>query len=162
MNRSKLTRTALLCFAVVLATTLPQIALAQSNPFVGTWKLNLAKSKYAGAGPKSSTTIIEAVGQGLRATVERIDAQGNVVKVNYGVFLLDGKSYPVVGVPAYDAASFKLVNDHTIEITRTKAGKVVQKATRVVSADGKTSTLTTTGVDANGQQIDDVAVEDKQ
>jgi hypothetical protein len=84
------------------------------------------------------------------------------VKVNYGVFFLDGKSYPIVGVSAYDAASFKLINDHTIEITRTKAGKVVQKATRVVSLDGKTSTLTTTGVDANGQQIDDVAVEDKQ
>jgi hypothetical protein len=67
---------------------------APADPFVGTWKLDLARSKYLGAGPKSSTTIIEAVGQGLRATVERIDAHGNAVKVNYGVFFLDGKSYP--------------------------------------------------------------------
>jgi hypothetical protein len=135
---------------------------APADPFVGTWKLDLARSKYLGAGPKSSTTIIEAVGQGLRATVERIDAHGNAVKVNYGVFFLDGKSYPILGVPAYDAASFKLVNDRTIEITRTKGGKVVQTAIRVVSVDGKTSTLSTTGVDANGRQINDVAVENKQ
>jgi phage tail sheath gpL-like len=162
MNRRALTTIVLLCSAVVFAAVLPPIAFAQNNPFVGTWKFNLEKSKYLGAAPKSITSIIEAVGQGLRATVELIDAQGNAAKVDYGVFFLDGKSYPIVGSPAFDAASYKLVNDHTIEITRTKAGKVVRTSTRVVAADGKTSTVTTTSVDANGQQRSDVAVEDKQ
>jgi hypothetical protein len=85
MNRRALTTIVLLCSAVVFAAVLPPIAFAQNNPFVGTWKFNLEKSKYLGAAPKSITSIIEAVGQGLRATVELIDAQGNAVKVDYVV-----------------------------------------------------------------------------
>jgi hypothetical protein len=65
-------------------------------------------------------------------------------------------------VPAYDASSYKQVNDSTVEITRTKAGKVIQTTTRALSADGKTLTFTTTGVNANGQQINDVGVYEKQ
>jgi hypothetical protein len=74
----------------------------------------------------------------------------------------DGKSYPVTGNNAYDAESFKVVNDSTAWTIRTKAGKVVQTLTAVVSADGKTSTTTITGVNANGQPIYNVTVRDKQ
>ena len=74
----------------------------------------------------------------------------------------DGKSYPVTGVPAYDASSYKQVNDSTVESSRTKAGNVIQTMTRVLSADGKTLTFTATGVNANGQQINDVSVYEKQ
>src|SRR3989442_70870 len=64
MNRRTFTTTALLGLAV--ATALPQAGLAQSNPLIGTWKLNLAKSKYSpGPPPRSGTSIWEAVGQGL-------------------------------------------------------------------------------------------------
>jgi hypothetical protein len=166
MNRRTtltLTTMALLCLAVVLATALPQIGFAQSNSVVGTWNLNLAKSKFSpGPAPKSSTVIFEAVGQGFRATNEGIDAQGNPTKAVFGPYFYDGKSYPVTGVPDYDASSYKQVNDSTVEITRTKAEKVVQTLTRVMSADGKTLTFTATGVNANGQQINNIAVYDKQ
>jgi len=47
-------------------------------------------------------------------------------------------------------------------MTRTKAGKVVQTQTRVMSADGKTLTFTGTGTNAIGQQINNIAVYDKQ
>jgi phosphoheptose isomerase len=82
--------------------------------------------------------------------------------VVHGPYLYDGKSYPVTGSRAYDAASYKIVNDSTDEITRTKIGKVVQTVTEVLSADGKTLTFTTTGVNANGQHINNVAVYEKQ
>jgi len=94
-------------------------------------------------------------------TLEGIDAQGNPTKAVV-VNVFDGKPYPITGNPDYDAASAKRVNDSTYEVTRTKAGKVVQTLTAVLSADGKTSTTTTTGVAANGQQINTVVVRDKQ
>jgi hypothetical protein len=160
MNRRTLTTMALLCSAVVFAAALPQAALAQSNP-VGTWNVNLAKSTYSpGPPPRSNTQIVEAVGQGFRSTVEGIDAQGNPTKVVVMIFY-DGKSYPVTGAP-YDAISFKQINESTTESIRTKAGKVVQTATNVLSADGKTMTRTITGVNEKGQQINNVVVFDKQ
>jgi hypothetical protein len=159
MKRPTLTTIALLGLAVAFATAFPQTGFAQNDPAIGTWKLNLAKS---GPAPKSNTLIVEAVGQDIRATTEGIDAQGNPTKVDFGVVFYDGKSYPITGVPDYDASSQKRVNDSTNQFTRTKAGKVVQTTTGVTSADGKTLTFTTTGVNANGQQINNVAVYERQ
>jgi hypothetical protein len=146
MNRRILTTTVLLSSAVVFATTFPKVGQAQSNPLIGTWKLNLAKSTYSpGPPPRSQTITTQAEEQGLRFTVDTIDPQGNSTKaVLAGID--DGKSYPVTGNADYEAASFKQVNDSTAWIIRTKAGKVVQTLVSVVSADGKTWTLTTAGV----------------
>jgi len=160
MNRRTLTTIALLGLAI--ATAFPKIAIAQSALIGTTWKLNLAKSKFSpGPPPRSQTLSYQAEGQGMRGTNEGIDAQGNPTKAVL-VIVTDGESYPVTGVPDFDAASYKQVNDSTVEGTRTKAGRMVQTVTRVLSADGKTLTLTTTGVNANGQQINAVAVYDKQ
>ena len=152
----------LICFATILIAALPSIGFAQSNLLGATWKLDLSKSKFnPGPAPRSSTLTYEAVGQGFRATNEGVDAQGNPTKGVFGPFSYDGKPYPVTGVPAYDASSYKSINDTTTEMTRTKAGKVIQTSIRVPAADGKTLTFTTTGLNANGQQINDFAVYEK-
>jgi len=165
MNRRTtliLTSMALLFLAALFTTAVPEIGLAQSNLLGATWKLNLAKSKFdPGPAPRSSTLTYEAVGQGFRGNNEIVDVQGNSTKVVVDI-IFDGKSHPVTGAPGFDAQSYKLINDSTLEGTRTKAGKVVQTMTRVLSADGKTLTFTATGMDANGQQINNVAVYDKQ
>ena len=58
MNRRTLTTMALVFSAILFATALPQIGFAQSDPLVGIWQLNLAKSKYSpGPPPKSSDCI---------------------------------------------------------------------------------------------------------
>jgi hypothetical protein len=166
MNRRTtltLTTKALLFLAVVSATALPRIGLAQSKSSAETWKLNLAKSKYSpGPPPRSSTLTYQVEGQSLMATTEGIDAQGNPTKVVHGPYVYDGKSYPITGARAYDAASYKVINDSTDEITQTKMGKLVRTVTEVLSEDGKTLTFTSTGVNANGQQINNVAVYEKQ
>jgi hypothetical protein len=147
---------------LVLAAASPQIGFAQGTT-AGTWKLNIAKSKFTpGPPPKSSTLTFQTEGRTLTATTKGIDAQGNATRVVHGPFLYDGKSYPVTGAPGYDAASYKIVNDSTDEITRTKTGKVVQRVIEVLSDDGKTLTFTVTGVNANGQQINNVVVYEKQ
>jgi hypothetical protein len=83
MNRRTFTTTALLGLAV--ATALPQASFAQTSPLIGTWKLNLAKSKYSpGPPPRSGTAIWEAAGQGFRTRAEGIDAQGKLDELQKG------------------------------------------------------------------------------
>ena len=148
--------------AFFLAAALPQIGFAQSDPVIGTWKLNLAKSKYSpGPLPKSSTLHYEVTAQGLRDTSEGIDAEGKPTKVVFMV-IYDGKPHPTTGSADFDASTYTRVDDYTVNLIRIKAGKVVQTGTRVLSKDGKTETVTTTGVNAKGQQINNVVVYDKQ
>ena len=161
MNRRTVTTTALLGLAIA---ALPQVGFAQSDPWLGTWQLNLAKSKYSpGPPPKSQTAKIEAEGQNHKVTVTGIDAAG---KPTSGGFtrIFDGVSHAAANPnnPLFDAASITKVDSNTVIISRTKAGKLVQTVTTGVSQDGKTMTISTTGIDANGRPINDISVLEKQ
>ena len=72
------------------------------------------------------------------------------------------QNYPVTGNPDWDAITLKRIDAYKVEITRKKAGKVVSTATREVSKDGKTLTVTETGVNAKGEKISNTAVFEKQ
>jgi hypothetical protein len=63
----------------------------------GTWKLNVAKSKFSpGPAPKSLTVKWEAAGQGVRLTSEGVTADGKPMSGGYTANY-DGKDYPMVG-----------------------------------------------------------------
>ena len=152
--------------AAAVVTTLLTLwsvpGLAQPDTHVGTWVLNVAKSKYnPGPPPKEQTTIMEAAGNGIKVTTKGVDAAGKPTSASYTANF-DGKDNPVAGNPDWDMTSIKRVNANTLEFTRKKAGKVVQTATSVISSDGKTRTITSTGVDAQGRKINNVAVYDKK
>ena len=74
----------------------------------------------------------------------------------------DGKDYPVTGDPTADSRSFEMVNDHTLTITSKQGGKVTTTMSVVVSADGKSRTVTVTGTDAKGMKTTATYVYDKQ
>jgi hypothetical protein len=76
--------------------------------------------------------------------------------------IYDGKPYPTTGSPAYDANALTRADAHTVNVSRTKAGKVVQTGIGVVSQDGKTLTFTLKGTDASGREINNISVYDKQ
>lgn len=136
--------------------------LAQSDPAVGTWKLNAAKSKYnPGPPPRSQTLTISAAANGVTVMSRGTDGAGRPLATDYTV-AFDGKDVPVKGSPSYDATSAGRVDANTTELTRRKGGKIVQTSRRVVSADGKTMTITTTGVNENGDRISNVGVFEKQ
>jgi hypothetical protein len=140
---------------------LSSLVYAQADPNVGTWKLNLAKSKYnAGQAPKSSTVAVAAAGQGIMVQSNTVLADGTTRKISYTA-MYDGKDAPVMGTPDYDMVAVTR-SGNTISGTRKKGGKQVQTFTTVVSADGKTRTTTTTGTDAKGQKVDNAQVYDKQ
>ncbi len=146
-----------------LSALLVGAAFAQSDPQVGVWKINLAKSKYApGPAPKSATTTIVAAGAGAKVTVDQVMADG--AKRHYEFTAnYDGKDSPVVGNnPDADMVARTRVNANTIQTISKKGGKVTTTQTSAVSSDGKTRTVATKGVNASGQQVNNVAVYEKQ
>jgi len=141
----------------VLATAQPK------DPFVGTWRLNLAKSTYSpGPAPKSTTSTYEAAGQGYKVSVKTEPASGPAQQWSY-TSNLDGKDSPITGNnPNADTIAVKRIDANTLEIVTKKGGKVTTTQKNVVAPDGKTRTVTTTGTDAQGQKVNNVAVYEKQ
>jgi hypothetical protein len=131
------------------------------NPNMGTWKLNEAKSKIVAGTPKNTTVVYEAAGDSVKATVEGVDAEGKPTH-NEWTGKFDGKDYPVTGDPTSDMRSLKKIDERTTELTVKKGGKVTMSGRVVVSADGKTRTLTLHGTNAAGKKVTSVAVYDKQ
>ena len=131
------------------------------DPAIGTWQLNLAKSKYApGTATTNQRVTVEAAGQGVRVTATTVRQNGQKIVIEYTAYL-DGKDYPVLGSPDYDSVSLKR-NGKMVEGTRKKSGTVVQTYQRIVSDDRKTMTVATTGKDAVGNTLNNVAVFDRR
>ena len=128
---------------------------------LGTWKLNEAKSKFSPGAGKNLTVLYEAAGDNMKVTVDGVDSEGKPTH-NEWTGKFDGKDYPVTGDPNSDARSYKKVNDHTMSLMVRKGGKVTVSGRIVVSADGKSRTVTTAGTDAKGNAFSNVAVYDKQ
>jgi hypothetical protein len=148
--------------ASILGTLAMAISLCAADPTIGTWKLNLAKSKYTpGPPPKSATITYEETADGIKRTGESIDAEGKATSFTYTA-KYDGKEYPVSGSDLYDTIALKRINDDTIEATLKKSGKVGSTARRTVSKDGKTMTLTISGTNTKGEKVHNVAVYEKQ
>jgi hypothetical protein len=160
-RRTTILLTGLIALGLAVAA-LPQLGFAQSVPWLGTWQLNLAKSKYRpGPPPRSYTLNIAQDGQNVRDTVHVIDAQGNA-STGVVMHVYDGQPHPATTSPDYDATVITRVDANTLIASRLKAGKLVQIATFVISQDRKMLTIVSTGIDANGQPLNNVAVFDKQ
>jgi hypothetical protein len=137
------------------------LAFAGDN-WVGTWRLNLAKSKYSpGPAPKSLTLKFEPSAEGIKLSSEGVDAEGKATQGGYTA-KFDGKEVPFAGNANADTAMPKRIDDNSYQNTWKKAGKVTITTKGVVSADGKTLTISQTGTDAKGQTVNSTAVYDKQ
>jgi hypothetical protein len=146
-----------------LSALLVGSAFAQSDPQIGVWKLNVAKSKYSpGPAPKSATTKIEAAGTGTKVVVDQVLADGTKRHYEFTANY-DGKDSPVIGTnPDADMVARTRTSASTVQTIAKKGGKVTTNQTSAVSSDGKTRTVTTTGVNASGQRVNNVAVYEKQ
>src|SRR5262245_1640173 len=142
---------------LVVASVAPLSAQA-TDPMVGTWKLNVAKSKYSpGPAPKSQTLVISGTDQARKLVVDATPATGAVQ--HWEVSGATGADLPVTGNnPNADTYVFKRINPTTVEAQYKKGGKPTLKQTAVVTADGKTLTVTASGMDATGKAVNNVAV----
>jgi hypothetical protein len=131
-----------------------------ANPHLGTWKLNEGKSKIAPETGKNQTVVYTEMKDKMKVTVDGVDKDG---KRRHGVWegKTDGKAYKTEGNMSWDSMAYKVVNDHTYELTAMKGGKVISSGKSTISADGKTRTVTMSGT-MDGKKFKNKAVYDKQ
>ncbi|MBP7608465.1 MAG: hypothetical protein KA760_03170 [Steroidobacteraceae bacterium] len=153
-------KTALL--SVLLTVGSAVAAAPAADPVIGTWQINVAKSKFSpGPAPKSDTRIYAATEQGTAMTWTSVGTDGEETVVT-STFKTDGKDYPLTGSGNFDSLSLKQVDDHTVQSTQKKGSKVIGTTTRTVSKDGKVLTLSSKGTSATGVPYDNVMIYDKQ
>jgi hypothetical protein len=156
-----------LCFAACRAQ-------AQLPHVLGVWELNLDKSEIPAQLSIASETrryslrddgylVVLAVRAALNGTPEFIQIAAKT----------DGNDYPqyqsapladfqVNGTRTPLTYAETLVDDHTVEAVGKFNGQVINRATRRISADGKTMTLSATAYGAGGQEISFVLVFDRR
>ena len=137
------------------------VVCSADSPQMGTWKLNEAKSKFSAGAAKNNTVVYEAAGDQIKVTVDGTDGAGAATH-NEWTGKFNGRFYAVTGDPASDMRSYRIINSHTLALTAKKGGKVTLTGRIVVSRNGKSRTVTTTGKNANGKWVTNRAVYDKQ
>ncbi len=117
------------------------------------------RTKLTTRGPEPLTTM--TVLQEIKATSHRVDADGTA-RTREWTMVHDGRNRPVTGDPDVDTLALTRVDRYTAEFTERRAGGVVITGTQAISRDGKVMTVTSSGSNAKGQRIHDVAVFEKQ
>lgn len=138
--------------------------LAQTSSSVTVWKLDVSKSKFDGRGPLTMTRTVKTEGAVTTLSFEGIGPDGKQMSYSYET-RFDDKDYPVTGAtpPAgIETMAVKRVDARTIQATGKKAGKIVARATNVLSEDGKVLTATTQGTEKDGRVSTSVIVWNKQ
>ena len=147
-----------------IGLAIASIGMFGANNEIGTWKMNVAKSKFtpADSNPiKSLTSVREAIDGGVKVTSTGERQDGTAINSSSSV-KYDGKEYPVTGA-AWDTISVKQkdANTFTVELKKT-GGKYHTTGRLVISKDGKTMTITSKGTNAEGQPISSTQIYEKQ
>ena len=136
-----------------LLTMAVTMQLAAADLFLGTWKLDPAKSKYdPGPGPKSSTVVYSADGDWIAIKSEGVAADGKSTTTS-NRYKRDGKDYPwnTATESGKSTISIKMMDDHHTVATVKRDGKVTGTSKSTISKDGKTRTMANTGTNAEGK-----------
>jgi hypothetical protein len=158
-----MTRSTVVAGVLVIVAAVAVVLGQEKNPQIGMWKMNVAKSTFStGTGFKSATSRIEAIGGGVKHTVDSVYADGTSRRYEYTT-TYDGKDVPVVGNSPYgDTTALTHVDANTVRTVYKNKGKVTVIQMSVVSNDGKTRTVTTNGTNPLGQAVNNVSVYDRQ
>ena len=152
-------RTIVFTLAVCFIGTTLCFAQKSFKGFMGTWKLNEAKSKLAPGVAKNSTVVYEPSGGSVKVTIDGTDASGNPTHNGWTKF--DGNDYPVTCDPSSDTRSVEFRNPHHLAFTVKKGGKVTASGAIYLSPDRRSRTVDLTTEDAQGKKVKSTAVYDK-
>lgn len=137
------------------------LALA-ADPFLGTWKMNLEKSKFSpGPAPKSGTTTFTEEGGWIVGNSAFANADGTT-GTRMNKYKRDGKAYPFESPYGKGTISVKVNGERKATATVKLDGGNTFTQTTVISGDGKTRTMTTVGKNAQGQTMKNTVVYDRQ
>lgn len=154
--------------AALLTISLAGTAAAQSkdDPSIGTWKLNVVKSKFTPGPPIQGDTRSYEVNEAgwLFVTTETIQPDGTRTGVRFAA-KFDGKAYPQIGrfAPTVTLITYEPVDRRTLKYTqRDTSGTIVSTNTRTVSADGKTMLIEQRTTNAGGQPVVNIELFERQ
>ncbi len=149
-------RTLLVTLALCFATG---TACFAANAQMGTWKLNVKKSKLSGKA-RNNTVVYSSMFFQTKVTIDGTDERGKPTHNEWsGNF--DGKDYAVTGDPTSDMRYYRKIDDRTMDFTAKKGGKVTMSGRIVVAPDGKSRTVHVSGTNAKGKKFKNVVVFDK-
>jgi hypothetical protein len=107
-----------------------------SDPITGTWKLNIARSKFAPGEPRNTKVVCAAAGGEVKVITDGINTDGTPIHTEWtGKF--DGQDYPVTGDANADTRSYTRISDHILDIKEMKGGKIVLGGRIVVTNDNR-------------------------
>jgi hypothetical protein len=151
------------CAVVLLVPVLACTRVQPPDPLVGTWTLNIERSKFhPGLPPRSMTVTYEQMPTGaLHVISEVVLRDGTSARSEYTA-AYDGKDYPITGVAQVDTVSLRQIDTLTSERIDKRAGQRVQSYTRQVYADGRTLIVTQKGSDATGSLVDHLMIFEKK
>jgi hypothetical protein len=135
-------------------------AKIEDNPFVGTWKLNVGKSRPFLNPAKSDIATITIIDNGLKIVREELAADGET-KHEEQVMIFDGKEYPSVPFPGAMQACSRL-DDYGFICVLTIGGQEIRKIYDLISSDGRTGTVIYTFGNSPGMEGIQTFVYDKQ
>jgi hypothetical protein len=132
------------------------------DPVLGTWRLNVEKSKFMpGPGWQSHTRVYRSTPAGVSVTWTGIGGRGEKMQVTY-TYKYDGRDYRMAGSGSYDTLNAVRIDALTVESEEKRNGKTVGIAMRTVSTDGKVLTITDKGTNRKGLGFSQVLVFDRQ
>ena len=136
---------------------------AKMDGIVGDWKMDAAKSRFEPSpGMRKFESKVTAAGDGTYTyQAEWVEGDGTAGHLQYTT-ALDGKAVPVTGYSAVDSVKVTKLNAKSLKVVFTKDGKIVERETQTLSADGKTVRDLDTGKDENGKPFTDHLVLDRQ
>jgi hypothetical protein len=133
----------------------------------GHWMLNVAKSQFkTSPAPKTQMVMIVPEGKdGVKVTADVVRATGAKAAFSYaGQY--DGKENPRTetgdGAVPGQTVTLKRIDNHTVERISFLKGKKLVIEKWEISRDGKTRTVTQSGVGPDGKPVDNVLVYEKQ
>ena len=146
-----------LAFSVLVST-----GQAQTDPQLGTWVLDPARSSYdPGPAPRSQTVIYTQIGRGVRVTGQGLTADGKPIRTEFS-YSFDGREHPARGFADWTSLKAEQINANTIQYTRFLKGDEVQTVTRTISSDGRTATVRVKGIDAQDRKVDNTQIYTKK
>jgi hypothetical protein len=149
-------------YKLFLTLSMSAAMLIAADPTLGTWKLNVAKSKFnPGLAPKSQTTTYSQDGDWIVIKASGVDSQGKKI-ARESRYRRDGKEYPFDGPFGRGKITVKRIDAYTANAAVKYDDGGTTKSHSVISKDGKTRTMTSTGVNAKGEKVNSVAVYDLQ
>lgn len=152
----------LLMSTALLISTTAFVGAGHTDPFAGTWKLNVEKSTYPPrACPRQMVIMMETAGEGISYRSETLYENGNVARAQYTADY-SGKEAMVTGnAGVLLPVSLKKIDDNTVIASYKRGFQVLATSRRTLSAGGRVMTITTTSNDKTGKPVTSIGVYDK-